>query len=392
MSRQRGRRRAWTWGLVLALLLAVAAAAAELLRPRGVAVQLAAAHRGELLVQIQCDGTLEAPPGGELRATEGGLVAALEAHDGDHVRAGQTLLRLDDAALVSQCRDAEAVLLRVQTEAKADAAALATATRDEEHWTAVVAADRSLVDEAAATRSELERDLLALSEATGRQRATAAKLAAAQGPGSQEELARSAVTDCRARVSALVVRAPSDGVVYGLPRRLGDVVERGQLLASVVDPDHPRVRLRVDQPDVPRIAVGQRLVVTFSGLPGEQWEGRVTVAAPVLREAAGREVGEVAGEVADPRHLLPLNASVDARIVLAEKTAVLTVPRSALYREGGRRFVYVLRRGRAHRQEVSVGLVGLTDVEITGGLDIGQSVVVAGEIPLVEGLRVAPPT
>ena len=62
-----------------------------------------------------------------------------------------------------------------------------------------------------------------------------------------------------ARVAALTVRAPFDGVVYGLPRRVGETVSAGQVVANVIDPQHRRLRARVDQPDLPRIAVGQRL-------------------------------------------------------------------------------------------------------------------------------------
>jgi HlyD family secretion protein len=384
------RSRALPWGLGVIVTLGLVAGAAALLRPHGVVVQVAAAKRADLLAQVQCDGVLEAPPGGELRASEPGLVAELPVRDGDSVRAGQVVLRLDDSDLTSQQRLAEADLLHLQAQAGEAEAGLEGARRAVQHWQEVVAADRRLVDQAAATRSELGADELALNEAGARERAGAAQLAALRGPSAQERLAREAVATASRRIRALTLRSPRDGVVYGLPPKPGEMVQRGQLLASIADPDRPRVRLRVDQPDLPRIAVGQRLVMTFSGLAGRQWEGRVILAAPVLRRAEGREVGEIVGEISDPGHTLPLNASVDARIVLAERLAVLTVPRGAVYREGNRRFVYVLRGGRARQQEVTAGLVGLTEVEITDGLGVGDRVVLAGEVPLMEGLRVTP--
>jgi RND family efflux transporter MFP subunit len=185
------------------------------------------------------------------------------------------------------------------------------------------------------------------------------------------------------------VRAPSDGLVYNLPRRIGESVEEGQLVASVADPDRLRVRVRVDQPDLPRVAVGQRLVVTFDGLPERKWGGRVTLVSPGLRSVEGRQVGEVLGEIADPTSQLPPNASVNVQIVVGEKKAALVVPRGALNHDGEKRFVWLLQNGRARRRDVGVGLIGLTEVEIVKGLSEGERVLMAGAVPLSEGLRVA---
>jgi HlyD family secretion protein len=227
-------------------------------------------------------------------------------------------------------------------------------------------------------------------------------------------------------------------------------------VASVTDPDHPHVRCRVDQPDLPRVAAGQRLIVTFNGLPDSQWDGTVRRVGTGLREAGGREVGEITGELADPVHSLPANAAVDVQVVIAQKQAVLSIPRSALHREsdhdsglpnGGRgqaaggaqaaggqgagagpaapaapdgartaagggpaapgggeasagaggdsgvetapaRYVYVVDQHRAHRREVSVGLIGLSQVEILNGLKQGERVVTEGPPTLSEDARV----
>jgi membrane fusion protein, multidrug efflux system len=150
------------------------------------------------------------------------------------------------------------------------------------------------------------------------------------------------------------------------------------------------VRARVDQPDLPRIAVGQRLQVTFDGLPQERWSGRVVSVAPGLRTESGRDVGDVVGEIADAQAKLPANAAVEVEIVTGEKADALVVPRAALLRDGDRRFVYVYEDGRARRREVSVGLLGLSDAEVASGLRENERVIVPGGAPLSDGLRVRP--
>ncbi|MBV8199195.1 MAG: HlyD family efflux transporter periplasmic adaptor subunit, partial [Acidobacteria bacterium] len=218
-------------------------------------------------------------------------------------------------------------------------------------------------------------------------------------------------------------------------------VQPGQLVASVTDPDHPHVRCRVDQPDLPRVAPNQRLIVTFNGLPDRKWEGTVERVGTGLREAGGREVGEIVGELSDPVHTLPANAAVDVQVVVAQKRGVLSIPRSALRRDtdqgggdlasderapeapagpaaqaapgsqpapgapattetsestgagaaaaaGSRRYVYAVSRRHVHRREVTVGLIGLAEVEVLAGLREGDRVVAEGPPTLEENARV----
>jgi HlyD family secretion protein len=399
-----------------------------------VPVHTALVARGDLLVRVLCDGRLEPPEGGELRTADGGTVAAIAVHEGDRVRRGQVLVRLSNPDLEARARQAAAELRQLRSDTAAAADELDRERREAAFHEELVAADRRLLAKGAIPRATLEADRLAWQQALDRVREAAARLDALRqaagaarspgggagsggtgsgdagrgdgaamvappadaadaadagrpGRGSRLALGESAAAALARRVAALTVHAPADGMVYGLPRAAGETVAPGQPVASVTDPDHPHVRCRVDQPDLPRIEPGQRLIVTFSGLPDRQWEGAVRRVGTGLREAGGREVGEIAGELSDPVHSLPANAAVDVQVVIAQKRSVLTVPRSALGRDN-RRYVYVVVRRRAHRREVTVGLVGLSQVEILAGLHAGERVVAEGPPSLSEDTRV----
>jgi len=387
------RRPVWLWLVGLAALLLLVGIAA-LARPRAVAVQVAPVTRGTVLVSVQCDGTLEPPPGGELRALENSTVAEILVKEGQRVDAVQPLLRLEDPELSQKAMDARSEALRLEGERASAASDLGELERDEAHRRQVVESDTRLVAGGAIPRATLEQDQLALDQARDRLRAARTRLeglqGGAKGSSSRVELARRTADELERQVQALTIRAPAPGVVYGLPRRAGETVSAGQVVANVVDPLHRRLRARVDQPDLPRIASGQRLVMTFDGLPQQRWEGRVTFVAPGLRDSGGREVGEVLGEVADTKGQLPTNAAVDVQIVTGEKSGTLVVPRATIQREGDRRYVYVLDRGHARRRDVRVGLLGLTEAEIVSGVREGESVILPGAAPLREGLRVRP--
>ena len=381
---------------LLALVVAAAVAAVALtFRSRPATVHTVPVRRGDLLVRVLCDGNLEPPAGGELRAGDGGTVAAIAVRDGERVSQGEILLRLDNREIAAALRQAEADLSRLSSERAAAAADLDRGERDAAAHRRVADADRRLVALRALPAATAEADELAAREAEDRARSARAQLAGiAGGSGgisgspSRLALAATAARDLARRAAALAVRAPFDGVAYGLPRAAGQVVAPGELVASVTAPAAPRVRFRIDQPDLPRVAVGQRLLVLFAGLPDRRWEGQVTAAPGALKNVGGREVGEALGQIADPGRALPLNAAVDVEVVVAERRGVLTIPRGALRRQGGRRFVYVVDGGRAARRDVQVGLVGLSDVEVTSGLAPGDPVVADAAAELQEGERV----
>ncbi len=262
--------------------------------------------------------------------------------------------------------------------------------RAEKHQREVVEADARLLSSGAISRASVEADERALRQAEDRTRAARAQAEGLEGAGSRLALAERSAAELERRVAALTLKAPGPGVVYGLPRRVGETVAAGAVVASVVDPENRRLRARVDQPDLPRIAVGQRLILSFDGLPREKWEGTVTFVSPGLTRIEGREVGEVLGDVADPSHRLPTNAAVEVEIVAGEKSNTLVVPRASVLRDGEKRFLYLAEDGRARRREVQVGLSGLTEVEILGGVSEKDAVILPGSTALSEGLRVRP--
>jgi membrane fusion protein, multidrug efflux system len=382
----------WRWIAALVAVFLIGLAALAFRRPKGVPVQAVRAAHADLIVPVLCDGTLEPPAGGELRAPEAAIVGQILAAEGQHVVKGAPLVRLEAPLLAQQALEARSLVLQLAAESTQAATDLEDARRALEHQRRTLEADERLLKEKAITRAAHEESALKLRQAEERERSARARLdalaGARDGGASRVALAEASAAALEARLSGLTLRAPADGIVYGLPRKAREVVVAGQVVANVADPAERRLRTRVDQPDLPRIAAGQRLFVTFDGLPDRRFEGTVRQVSPGLREVAGREVGEVLGTLADPGASLPPNASVNVQIVTGERKNALVVPRAALYRDGGKRFVFVLDGETARKREISVGLVGLTDVEVTNGLAEKERVLLPGAVPLSDGLLV----
>jgi HlyD family secretion protein len=381
----------WRWIAGVALVVTLALAVIAFRGPSGVSVTTARAARKDLVVPILSDGTLEPPAGGELRAPEAAAVAAIPAREGERVARGATLVVLQSPELTQAALQARSTAAQLSEERIRAAGDLEQQKRETARSKETFEADARLLKESAIPRATYETDELAYRQSVERLRVAQARFESLAGSGagrSRLELAEEAARELERRVAALTVTAPIEGIAYGLPRKTGETVAAGQVVASVADPGHLRVRARVDQPDLPRVAVGQRLIVTFDGLPDRRWEGKVLAVSAGVREASGREVGEVLGEISDKPLSLPPNASVNVQIVVGERHGVLTIPRAALFRDGNRRFAYRLEEGRARRRDVSVGLIGLNDVEIAGGLQENDTVILPGTVPLSDGLRV----
>jgi len=379
------------WGLAAVVLVA---AVLGLLRDgRASRVETASVRRTSLRVTVTCAAKLEPPPGGELRAPEPATVAAVLRRDGATVARGDALVRLDSPDLVARAREARGEVEQLEAEGAAARAEVEQARVEAEHRRARLAGDLRLVEQGAVARATVDESRLAVNEAEAKLRSAEARVRALARGGEGErprlELARERAQALDARVASLTVRAPFPGVVYALPRRAGEVVAPGQVVASITDPVRPTVRGRVDQPDLPRLQVGQPLLVTFDGLPDQAFAGTVKSVGRDLREEGGRNVGEVVGEIQDLGRRLPLNASVNVEIVVAERSSVLVVPRAAVHRDGARRYVLAVRAGRAERRAVEVGLVGSVDVEVLGGLAEGERVILPGATPVEDGQRVS---
>ena len=148
------------------------------------------------------------------------------------------------------------------------------------------------------------------------------------------------------------------------------------------------MRVFVDEPDLGRIAPGQTVLLTWDGLPGKQWRGEVERLASEVRELGTRKVGEIACTLDNPEGEILPNTNLNAEIVTESKAEVLAIPREALAGADRNRHVFLVREGVLVKQAVETGISNPTRVEIRQGLQENDEVVLIGEQPLREGMRV----
>jgi HlyD family secretion protein len=179
------------------------------------------------------------------------------------------------------------------------------------------------------------------------------------------------VSDVRRQVDELTIRAPFDGLVATVPVEDRDAVVRGQALVGVVDLSDLEVEVNIPESYADDVAPGVAAEVTVGSQP---------VAGILTRVAPEVHSGQVEGRVAFKDGVPPglrQNQRVSTRLILAEETNVLKVPRGPFLESGGARWVYVVDDGMARKRPIEVGAVSVTEVEILRGLEEGEEVVLS---------------
>jgi HlyD family secretion protein len=377
-------------------------------RSNGVAVRAEEVTRQDIANVISTNGKIEPVNNFEAHAPAPATVKRVLVSEGDQVKAGQLLVQLDDADARAQAAKALAHL----RSAEADLHAVQAGGTHEE-----VLTTQSGLAKAQADRDEARRNLEAVQRLQNTGGASAAEVQAAQdrlkkaaadvqllesklsGRFSSPEVtkvqaaaaeARAAYAAANDLVSNSNVRAPFAGSVYQLPVKSGSYVNGGQLLVQVADLSRVQVRAFVDEPEIGRLAKGQKVEIKWDAVPGRTWEASLTQVPTVVTMVGTRTVGEITSSIPNPDHKLLPNVNVNVTIVASRRNNVLTISRESLHSTDGKRFVFRIVDDRLQKQEIETGITSLTRVEVVRGLDQGAKIAMGatGAQPLRNGMEV----
>jgi RND family efflux transporter MFP subunit len=173
------------------------------------------------------------------------------------------------------------------------------------------------------------------------------------------------------------VRAPFDAVVIGKSTEVGQWVEAGTKLFTLVALAQWEIEAHVDAVDSGRVKKGQGAVVRCDAFPGREWRSTVNWIGPSVERETDKRLNTFRvrfdlGE--DPPPLL-LGQQVDLEIAVEQRHGVLRVPFAALQERDKQIEVALIDAGRVHYQAIQTGLESDTHVEVTEGLEEGMRVV-----------------
>jgi membrane fusion protein (multidrug efflux system) len=316
--------------------------------------------RGSLQSGPSLTGTLTAERQAMIRAQIAGSVLAVTAEPGQPVRKGQSLARLDSAALTDAYNSARSAVTSARNNVN-------VATREE-------ARQRALLAAGAVAQRAVE---------TAQQTVVAAQagLAAARSQlaGAEKQLGYTAVT------------APFAGVVSERPISAGDVVQPGTALYTVVDPSSLQLEAAVSAEQLGQLRVGSPVEFTVTGYGNRTFRGQITRINPSA-DPTTRQV-RVYAEIPNARNDLVAGLYAEGRIESQSRDA-LVVPETAVDRRMARPAVLLVRDGKVARVDVELGMVDDKEqkVEVRRGVQAGDVVLLGAAQQIQPGtpVRLAP--
>ena len=384
----RTKRRLITWTILGA---AGAAFAAYALRPEVITVDTARAVRGPMRVTVDAEGKTRVRERYVVAAPVTGRVRRIALEEGDVVRAGQILAWIAPLPLDAVTREQATARLSAAVALRGEAATRVEQARIAEAHAAQVARRRAALYEIGGL-SEEERDAADLAHRARRDELAAAE-ARARAAAADVDAARAALVAIGGGGGAAVaVRAPCDGSVLRIPEPSERVIAAGTPILELGDPSALEIVVDVLSTDAVRLDVGDLAEIV-------EWGGEGALRATVtgIEPSAFTRVSALGVDeqrvnvrltIVDPPAQLGDGFRVEARMIVWQAPNILTVPASALFQRTGAWTVFVVEEGRARPRPVEVGHRSSAAVEIVGGLEEGNEVIIFPSDELDAGVRV----
>jgi len=166
----------------------------------------------------------------------------------------------------------------------------------------------------------------------------------------------------------------------------GEAALPGQPVMRLVNINPIKLEATVSELDVERIHLGDRAVVSFDGLPDQQFVGVVRDLAPQANKDTRQFVARL--EVSNERGLIRPGMFARVQLVLETRSDTILIRRDGLVERGRSRLVYVVTGGSVQVREVTVGAISGNLVEILEGVREGESYVIADQSSLADGQKV----
>lgn len=309
--------------------------------PRAVPVEVASVELGTVSEEVEALGTLAADESVLIAPEIAGRVVFLGFKEGERVKVGQELVKLDTAILDAELKQAMADL------------GLARDTTDRL---------KSLVQRGSGTQVALDESIARLASTEARVQLAKAKLAQS------------------------TIVAPFNGVVGLRSVGVGDYVSVGKPLIMLTSIDPIKIDFRVPEIFLSRIKAGQPVQMRVDAVPDRKFMGQIYAIDPVV-DVNGRAIRLRASI---PNADLALKPGLFARLTITveQRPNAILVPEMAVVPDSVGKMVYIVENGKAKRVTVELGKRLPGKVEVVSGLKPGMQIITAGQMRLRDGAAI----
>lgn len=386
--------RLWKHARLVGTIVIVVALLAVAVWPEAVAVEVTSVSRGAMQVTIDEDGETRVRDRFVVSAPVAGRLQRIVLDAGDPVVCGRTVVaRLSppDSPLLDARSRAE---LAAAVDAAHDGVVQAEAERDRAIATAGRLRSSSHRLQALASAGAISRDELEAAEAASAVADSGVRSAQATVARLQHEWqsARARLANPSGPGRIVDVLAPVDGVVLKRLRRSESLVPAGEPLVEIGDPDQLEIVADLLSTDAVRVPVGAPVSI-------EQWGGSAALGGRLrLVEPSGFvKVSALGVEEQRVNVIIDIDDAaagalgdgyrVEVRVVVWRGEDVLKVPSGTLFRRGTEWAAFVVDGGRARLRTVTIGQRNNEEVQVVGGLNAGDAILLHPPDTVEDGTR-----
>jgi HlyD family secretion protein len=362
--------------LVLVALLG-AGGAYMVLHGRGTEIEVATAAApatdGGPSSVLQATGYVTARREATVSAQITGTLTQVLIEEGEQVKVGQVLARLDDTAQRAALAQTEAQLkaataLRVQYQAQLDQARRELKRSDD-----LVAADA--VSRQAGEQAQMQVDTL---------------VAQIDAQDKQQQLAQAQIDGARVQLDYTVIRAPFSGVIVAKAAQAGEIISPISAgggftrtgVGTIVDMDSLEIEVDVNEAYINRVLPRQSAQAVLDAYPDWTIPAHVIAIIPTADRSKATVKVRIGIDQKDPRILPDMGvrvsfldaASAPAAAAPNSRQTAALVPASAVVERDGHSVVFEIDNGRARALPVSAGATS-GDLRLVGGLASGTEVI-----------------
>lgn len=356
------------WPLVV--VVAVIVVKFTLLAPPRVTV--VKVEKRDLAAQVYGNGTVEAKVVVGVSSKINGRIVSLYADQGDHVKQGQLLARLENDDLFQQQQQSEAGVNKSGANMNVEKANLQKARANLVLAESNARRFKSLLEGGMVSKQEAEQYENAFQVAREDVARSSAVIEAVQ---MEQAANRAGLGFARSKVADTSIYAPNDGIIITREFEKGATVAPGQPIFTLADPATIWVKANVDESQLKGVTVGRRAVISLRSSPDELFSGEVAR----VGHQSDRVTEELQVEVAFKPQLknFRLGEQSEVYITTEVKKSVPSLPSVSLVTREKKHGVWVVEKGRLKFKTVTIGIKDRGNfTEITGGVDGSELVIV----------------
>lgn len=293
-------------------------------------------ERGDIVSTVSATGTITPVINVDVSSRITGRIIQVLVNENDMVEANQVLIILDDRQLQAVVAQARAKL---------------------QNWTAAYERTQQLQKFGAVANQQLDADRMSY------------------------EVAKAAYEDAASSLEDTIIRAPIAGQVIGKPIPAGQTVAPGisnpMVLLTVADLKVMQIQALIDESDIGKVKIGQKVSFTVDAYPNKTFAGTVSIISNKANIQQNVVYYTVYIDVNSPEGLLKPTMTARVSVHVGERKDVVVVPVLAIKDNKGQRFVQVQGAEGQPPQSVKVttGLTSDDKIEILSGLKAGDTVI-----------------